>query len=159
MVCVHGFVHVLMHAYAILCRGPAIGGDIPAVLKQRYIDLLLQNSFILRSGNLSAMNAKQERQQYGYMVPGSGTAIASVQRGRTELLNRIRRRKNGELLLSKLKSIKLSKSILGVDWHVKDLIGLGMVHVTQTTVGPLLRAVVDEHQYSTKRKTKRPRNE
>ena len=104
-------------------------------------------------------NADQGRQQYGYMVPDSGTAIASVQRGRTELLNRIRRRKNGEMLLSKLKSIKLSKSILGVDWHVKDLVGLGMVHVTQTTVGPLLRAVVDEHQYSTGRKTKRPRNE
>jgi len=49
------------------------------------------------------------------------------------------------MLVSKIrKEIKLRKSTLGIDWHIADLIGSGLVNVVPTTVGSLLRLIAHE---------------
>ena len=49
------------------------------------------------------------------------------------------------MLVSKIrKEIKLRKSTLGIEWHIADLVGSGLVHVEETTVGKLLRLVAQD---------------
>ena len=61
---------------------------------------------------------------------------------RNELVSRIKRKRHHEMLASIIgKKVKLQKTVLPIEWHVADLVGSGLVHVVDTTVGPLLRLV------------------
>jgi serine/threonine-protein kinase 19 len=52
----------------------------------------------------------------------------------------LRRRRQPEMLESELLKRRLQRSLLGVRWHVADLLGGGGLQRIQTAVGPLLRA-------------------
>ena len=45
------------------------------------------------------------------------------------------------MLGSKLDNVKLRKSSMNVQWHVKDLLGSGDIERHETTVGSLFRLV------------------
>lgn len=59
--------------------------------------------------------------------------------GRAEILSLLRRRRHPELLESELSKRKLQRSVLGVRWHVTDMLGAGLLLRIDTAVGPLLR--------------------
>lgn len=103
-----------------------------------YIHVLLQNDLLLRIPRPGA-SGHDLPEVFGFKLPDSGEAVCSVVSGRNELLSKIKRKKNGEILVSKIHTIKLHKTILPIEWHVKDIIGSGLVHVIDTTVGPALR--------------------
>ncbi len=58
-----------------------------------------------------------------------------------ELLGMLTRRRHPEMFVKELEKKKLNSSPLGVRWHIRDLLGSGVLMQTQTTVGPLLRVV------------------
>lgn len=105
-----------------------------------YLNLLLQHELLLRVPRRNGSHGEMQ-EVFGFKLPGSGQTIRSVVSGRNELLSKIKRKKNGEILMSKTSTIKLTKTVLGLEWHVKDLIGSGLVHVIETTVGPALRVL------------------
>ena len=102
-----------------------------------YLQLLVQNDLILRTPH----NNGCVGEVFGFKMPNSGEAVRSIVSGRNELVSKIKRRKNEEILLSKINTIKLVRTSLPMEWHVKDIIGSGLVHVVQTTVGPALRVL------------------
>lgn len=103
------------------------------------IDLLMQQSLLQRDSSLSSHG-----QRFVFCLPGSGHVVKSLLAGRRELLSIIKRKnKYGQMLQSKIQQIKLKSSHLNIGWHLKDLIGSGVVHVEDTTVGPLIRVVQD----------------
>jgi serine/threonine-protein kinase 19 len=107
-----------------------------------HLDILVKHEMLLRmpGGKLAAAV-----DSFGFKVPGSGQIVRSIIEGRNELVSKIKRKKHGEMLDSKVrKEIKLKKSSLGIAWHLADLVGSGLVHVVPTTVGPLLRVVTND---------------
>lgn len=60
--------------------------------------------------------------------------------GRQEILSLLQRRRQPELLEAELLKRKLQRSVLGVRWHVTDMVGGGALLRIPTAVGPLLRA-------------------
>lgn len=51
----------------------------------------------------------------------------------------LRRRRQPEMLESELLKRKLQRSVLGVRWHIVDMLGAGALLRIDTAVGPLLR--------------------
>ncbi len=72
-------------------------------------------------------------------MPGAGPAVRGVGAGRKEILDALSRRKHPEMLAAHLAKRKLRGSPLGVPWHLRDLLGAGVVIQIDTTVGPLIR--------------------
>lgn len=105
-----------------------------------YLQLLLQNDFILRIPRNNSQGGETQ-ELFGFKMPHSGEVVRSIVSGRNEILSKIKRKKNGEILVSKMNTIPLQKTCLTMEWHVKDLVGSGLVHVVQTTVGPSLRVL------------------
>lgn len=60
--------------------------------------------------------------------------------GRAEIQSWLQRRRPHELLESELEKRKLQRSVLGVRWHVADMVGSGALLRRDTAVGPLLIA-------------------
>lgn len=60
--------------------------------------------------------------------------------GRAEILALLQRRRHPELLEAELAKRRLQRSVLGVGWHVADMVGAGALLRIPTAVGPLLRA-------------------
>ena len=104
-----------------------------------HLDVLVKHELLLRMpGGMSATGVDV----FSFKVPGSGGVLSSMLAGRSELVSRIKRKRHHEMLVSKIrKEVKLRKTVLGIDWHIADLIGSGLVHVIETTVGPILRLI------------------
>ena len=75
-----------------------------------------------------------------FALPGAGAAVRSVEAGRQEILGALARRRHPELLEAALAKRGLRRSVLGVRWHVREMVGAGSLLRIDTTVGPLLRA-------------------
>lgn len=60
--------------------------------------------------------------------------------GRAEIQSWLQRRRPHELLESELEKRKMQRSVLGVRWHVTDMVGSGALLRRETAVGPLLIA-------------------
>jgi len=103
-----------------------------------YLQLLLQKDLILR---IPRNNGGEAQEVFGFKMPNSGEVVRSVVSGRNELISKMKRKKNGEILASKMNTIALHKTCLTMEWHMKDIVGSGLVHVVQTTVGPALRVL------------------
>ncbi len=62
--------------------------------------------------------------------------------GRKELLSLLSKRKYGEIMEKELLSKrKLTQSTLGMQFHLRDVQGLGLVAKTDTPSGPVIRLV------------------
>ena len=104
-----------------------------------HLDALVKHELLLRMpGGKHASGVDI----FAFKVPGSGRVVSSMIAGRNELVSRIKRKRHHEMLASIIgKKVKLQKTVLPIEWHVADLVGSGLVHVVDTTVGPLLRLV------------------
>lgn len=107
-------------------------------LQEGHFDTLLHFSVIRRGGMGSTRSSIEE---FCFALPYCGEFVRSIDTGRCELINIIRRSRHGEMLGSKLDNVKLRKSSMSVQWHVKDLLGSGDLERLETTVGTLFRLV------------------
>ena len=72
-------------------------------------------------------------------IPGAGTFVKSLAKGRSELLSMLKRAKYQEMLRNELLKRKLRMSKIGVPYAVADLTGAQLVDVVPTTSGDLLK--------------------
>lgn len=76
---------------------------------------------------------------YYFNAPGAGQFITEVKGGREEIVSVLKRKKYREIMLHTLRERKLKKSSLALDWHIRELLGLGTAEITQTSNGPMLK--------------------
>lgn len=81
---------------------------------------------------------------FWFSIPSIGPSLKSCIQGRQEIITRLKRQKWRELLLKDLEKKKLRSSELGVQFHLKDLLGQGTLESLPTTVGNLIRLVDKE---------------
>jgi len=79
---------------------------------------------------------------FWFCIPHGGSLIKCIVKGRSEILSRLKKLKFREILLADLCKKKLRYSTLSVDFHIKDLIGLGQVESMPTTSGALIRLIL-----------------
>lgn len=109
-------------------------------ITEEHIALLMQASCLTRYVSSIGMTQNSYAgTSYMFSCPGSGEALSSIVAGRKELVRIIQRKKFPEMLESQLIKVKLKASVMNVIWHVKDLVGSGVLMKIETTVGPLYR--------------------
>jgi len=62
-----------------------------------------------------------------FAIPGVGLFVRHLTKGRSAVLQMIKRAKHQELLQSELEARKLSVSKLGMDYHLRDILGAELV--------------------------------
>eukprot|EP01095_Lingulamoeba_sp_RSL-Kostka_P011194 TRINITY_DN4194_c0_g1_i2.p1 TRINITY_DN4194_c0_g1~~TRINITY_DN4194_c0_g1_i2.p1 ORF type:complete len:321 (+),score=72.38 TRINITY_DN4194_c0_g1_i2:118-1080(+) len=87
----------------------------------------------------SSFSILSDEIEYYFGIPLSGSFFKQVIDGRKEILTAIRRKRFKEYYINELKKRTLKKTNLGVDFHLKDLIGLGYIEKVQSTTGELVR--------------------
>jgi len=92
---------------------------------------------LVNSGLLLTQNADN----FMFCVPNAGSFVASLVKGRKEIISILKRQKFKELLLSDLQIRKLRYSSLSVDFLIRDMIGLSIVESLPTTNGNLIRLI------------------
>ena len=73
--------------------------------------------------------------------PRLGFFVTSLIEGRKEMLKMFQRKKYREIKESRLFECKLRKSRLGIKYHLRDLIGLGLLDEKSTPVGKFFRLI------------------
>ncbi|KAI7843185.1 hypothetical protein COHA_003168 [Chlorella ohadii] len=113
-------------------RAAAAGPGGRQPVTEAHVSLLLSHGFLTRhTGGLDG---------YLFSMPNAGAAVRSVAAGRAEIQSWLQRRRPHELLESELEKRKLQRSVLGVRWHIADMVGSGALLRRDTAVGPLLIA-------------------
>lgn len=72
---------------------------------------------------------------------GCGTLLHEAVSGREELMTIVGRYKFGEVLVRELSKKRLRGSSLGVRFHLRDMVGRGLVELIETTSGPMVKLV------------------
>eukprot|EP00891_Asterochloris_glomerata_P006049 jgi/Astpho2/6049/e_gw1.00084.122.1_t len=76
-----------------------------------------------------------------FAMAGIGPAIKSLVKGRKDLTGMLSRRRHPEMFVKELQTKKLSQTVLDVRFHIRDMVGSGMLQQLDSTSGPLLRLV------------------
>ncbi|XP_065898691.1 inactive serine/threonine-protein kinase 19-like [Dysidea avara] len=95
-------------------------------------------SFLVNCGLLVVRDIGKAA-SWWFAIPGVGLFVRHLTKGRSAVLQMIKRAKHQELLQSELEARKLSVSKLGMDYHLRDILGAELVRSIDTTSGPLLR--------------------
>ena len=82
---------------------------------------------------------RREGEAFWFAVPQQGKLAVAMRQGRTEVLTILKRSRYKELLVRVLKSKKLRRTPLDMDWHVRDLTARGLVSQHRTASGILVR--------------------
>ena len=80
---------------------------------------------------------------YWFSIPNAGFLLKSISSGRKEILSFMSRRKYREMLQVPLERRPLQYSMLGMRFHLRDLLGLGQIVVIPSPSGPLIRLTRD----------------
>lgn len=101
------------------------------------VRLLQRSGFLIDHVKHTRGNASS----YQLWSPRFGFFVASLVEGRKEILKLLQARKHKELSESQLLRAKLKKTKLGINYHLRDLIGIGLVKVLQTPAGRFYKLV------------------
>lgn len=91
----------------------------PATPGEAHVSLLLARGFLTRH--------TAGADGYLFSLPGAGAAVRSVAAGGAELRALLARRRPPEMRASELTRRRLARSVLGVQWHLRDLVGGGLL--------------------------------
>ncbi len=108
------------------------------MITEAHVTLLLQSCCLVRHTG-QGVGAAGGQSCYLFSMPGAGPAVRGISAGRKEIIDALKRKKHPEMLESQLVQKKLKASPLGIQWHLRDLLGTLAVVRMQTTVGPLIR--------------------
>lgn len=103
------------------------GGDV----KDGQISLLMNAGLVTRQ--------LVDSTAYWLAIPSIGFLLKSLSSGRKEILSFLSRRKYREMLQVPLERRRLQYSVLGMRFHIRDLLGLGRIHVVPSPSGPIMR--------------------
>ncbi|KAI5073509.1 hypothetical protein GOP47_0011522 [Adiantum capillus-veneris] len=99
-------------------------------LHENHISLLIKAGFLVRQ--------LAEDKSYWLAIPNIGFLLKNLTQGRKELLSLLSRRQYKEMLMSLLEKKKLRMSQLGMQFHIRDLIGSGQLCLSRTPAGWLV---------------------
>jgi len=97
--------------------------------------------WLLVHAGLLIRDMRPEIEGYWFSVPNIGAFVEACIKGRKEVALIFKRQKHQELLQESIKQKLLRSSSLGPLFHVRDLIGQGVLESISTTAGLLLRLV------------------
>jgi len=103
------------------------GGDV----KDGQISLLMNAGLVTRQ--------LVDSTAYWLAIPSIGFLLKSLSSGRKEIVSFLSRRKYREMLQVPLERRRLQYSVLGMRFHIRDLLGLGRIHVVPSPSGPIIR--------------------
>eukprot|EP01023_Acetabularia_acetabulum_P061836 TRINITY_DN7522_c0_g4_i1.p1 TRINITY_DN7522_c0_g4~~TRINITY_DN7522_c0_g4_i1.p1 ORF type:complete len:287 (+),score=31.93 TRINITY_DN7522_c0_g4_i1:240-1100(+) len=99
-------------------------------------------SILLRHGFLARGIGGHFADIYFFTFQGLGKSAAAVTEGREEVLKILNRRRHEEIKLSQFEKLKLkSKKWCGSDFHLRDMVGKGLIEMFNTPVGDGIRLV------------------
>eukprot|EP00884_Botryococcus_braunii_P006774 jgi/Botrbrau1/16098/Bobra.7_2s0064.1 len=101
------------------------------LVSDKHITLLLNSGFLARDAS----------DRDGFVLgPGNvGPLVTSILKGRKELLGFLARRQYSQVLVKELEKKKMTRSPLGLRFHLRDLLGSGSVLRLQSTSGALVK--------------------
>ncbi|CAN6479468.1 unnamed protein product [Victoria cruziana] len=114
-----------------LCILLSSGGNV----KDDHISLLINAGLVTRQLADSDM--------YWFSIPNIGSSLKGLSQGRKELMSFMNRRKYKEIMLALLEKKRLRFSQLDVRFHLRDLIGAGLLKTVETPAGLLVRVAKD----------------
>lgn len=103
------------------------GGDV----KDKHISLLMNAGLLTRQ--------LVDATAYWLAIPNVGFLLKSLTSGRKEIVSFLSRRKYKEILQVPLERRRLQYSVLGMRFHIRDLLGLGQIRVVPSPSGPIIR--------------------
>ncbi len=115
------------HLLSLLSQGGSV--------KDSHVSLLMNAGLLVRQ--------LVDETAYWFSIPNVGFLLKSISSGRKELLSFLSRRRYKEMLQAPLERHALRYSQLGLRFHLRDLLGLGQLHVVPSPSGPLIRVVHD----------------
>ncbi|KAG0562676.1 hypothetical protein KC19_9G164400 [Ceratodon purpureus] len=128
------FVHHVLpsHADAGITHSKLVellseGGDV----EDRHISLLMNAGLLTRQ--------LVDSTAYWLALPNVGFLLKSLASGRKEIVSFLSRRKYREILQVPLERRRLQYSVLGMRFHIRDLLGLGQIHTVPSPSGPIIR--------------------
>lgn len=118
--------------------------------KERLVELLFagqpadeeQIMVLVNAGVLIRdMRVEVEGEGFWFSVPNIGAFMKCCVKGRQEVIAILKRQKHKELLQEDLEKKRLRYSSLGPLFHIRDLVGQGVLESVSTTAGPLVRLI------------------
>ncbi|KAF3796354.1 Serine/threonine-protein kinase 19 [Nymphaea thermarum] len=104
-------------------------------VKDDHISLLINAGLVTRQLADSDM--------YWFSIPNIGSLLKGLSQGRKELMSFMKRRKYKEMMLALLEKKRLRFSQLDIRFHLRDLIGAGLLKTVETPTGLLVRVAKD----------------
>ena len=103
------------------------GGEV----EDRHISLLMNAGLLTRQ--------LVDSTAYWLAIPNVGFLLKNLANGRKEIVSFLSRRKYREMLQVPLERRRLQYSVLGMRFHMRDLLGLGQIHSVPSPSGPIIR--------------------
>ncbi|KAJ4802661.1 Serine/Threonine-kinase [Rhynchospora pubera] len=102
---------------------------------------LLSNGGDVTEKHVTSMPTRQliDQNLYWFVIPNIGSILKGLSQGRKELLSLINRTKYKEMVLANLEKKRLRLSPLDIRFHIRDLIGSGLLKTVQSPIGLLIR--------------------
>ncbi|KAJ3670606.1 hypothetical protein LUZ60_008032 [Juncus effusus] len=80
-----------------------------------------------------------DHNSYWFTIPNIGSVLKGLTQGRKEILSLINHTKYKEIMLTNLEKKRLRFSPLDIRFHIRDLIGSGLLKTVQSPMGLLVR--------------------
>eukprot|EP00904_Undaria_pinnatifida_P004595 jgi/Undpi1/14136/HiC_scaffold_9.g03787.m1 len=114
------------------------------ILKRKREEVLSLISKLIRAGFLLPRRDVAREEAYWFSMPQLGKVIASISRGRNAVVGALKRTRYKEMRRSALEAKNPAKATgLPVSFHLRDLLGLGMIRELDTPSGAFLRLAPD----------------
>lgn len=100
-------------------------------VEDRHISLLMNAGLLTRQ--------LVDSTAYWLAIPNAGFLLKSLTSGRKEIVSFLSRRKYREMLQVPFERRRLQYSVLGMRFHLRDLLGVGQIHAVPSPSGPIIR--------------------
>ncbi|OMP03058.1 Serine-threonine protein kinase 19 [Corchorus capsularis] len=114
-----------------LCSLLSLGGRV----RDQHISLLINAGLLTRQLIDPSM--------YWFAIPNIGSILKGLSQGRKEVLSLLNRRRYKEMMLAPLEKMRLRFSPLDMRFHLRDLIGSGLLKTAHTPTGIVIRISKD----------------
>ncbi|CAM9582107.1 unnamed protein product, partial [Hapterophycus canaliculatus] len=109
-------------------------------LKESEEKVLSLTSKLVRAGFLLPRRDVGREEAYWFSMPQLGKVVLAISRGRKDVVGALKRTRYKEMRRAELEAKNPAKSTgLPLSFHVRDLLGLGMIRETDTPSGKFLR--------------------
>eukprot|EP00903_Cladosiphon_okamuranus_P016658 g15361.t1 len=122
------------------------GGDDPDLrsLKRSEEEMLSVTSKLIRAGFLLPRRDVGREEAYWFSMPQLGKVVTAITRGRKDIVAALKRTRYKEMRRAAMEKKNPAKSTgLPLSFHVRDLLGLGMIQELDTPSGTFLRLPSD----------------